>query len=753
MSGHICRQCLLRLRRRKADAQLQSPTHAQQAQRNASTLTTKQLLRIALRERDNAEGTLDAYSRGEQLAKRLWQVRHAAPTPTAVAERISQTQAHQIRAFIKRELSTSPVLDFRGSRDPFGLFRSLQDGTPLQTARILQHAQFDQEYLRSIPGATWTEILRSFSPRKWTEKSHRYERLFIAEEEVDDKGRSPDEINSMTAVKSALSQVLSVRRSAGIPLVLADYRVLLQHARLLESPNMARAMMDDMKRREIEPDLACWNSLLFTLFEGYDERLRWMRIHDRQPMRQNKDTDKALGRTGLINDLRPIFDEMLRQPSIRLDTASYCLYMRALARADDMDAVHTTLRNVWGLDIGALDEFLPDAMSKLDAARPNNTLFNTIADIFGMRDEVDTASRLIAAISDGFDMRIPASAWRTLLFWAWVHARRRQNDLRARRRRAKEARAEEEKSKFFQPAVVPEMETESPAEPLEELDKLYKELESEGGRRVALQMQALNIMFFNNLGRKLVGKEAFTAPLTESRPMLLQFQLEHRKAAHAANSLLARGNSSPFRSHERVTNAGAVPVLGSSALSRSVQDRARLQVHSNRKFLERWTRRAIQHRVPAAYIENADAEEQKRIVDWQLRGVPDLIKKSVALLPQHLKYQVPGGIVTLMAGKSIEDRRLAHILELEALEQRKDREREDSLSEGSGENMRGENMREEEDEDHYREDDLDKDDVEFLQDDDLDLDEEVALDDEEAAEDSAYEGEEVVVRRIPVNTA
>ena len=206
----------------------------------------------------------------------------------------------------------------------------------------------------------------------------------------------------------------------------------------------ALSLMNDMLRRDVQPDLICYN-LYFEarcwsdMWNPYERQLRRVipynqNIHQKYPTRTSADmTIKGyrIEEGGLKSEVTRMFVKMVGEGTMA-DTTALGHLMTALAREGDLDGVRSILRKTWNVDADTTSEADNECQNETLIPRdspiyPDQALLFVIAHVFGSNNDVPTAVRLVDHFSRKFKVPIPYIAWSELLEWAFVLSTRRYN--------------------------------------------------------------------------------------------------------------------------------------------------------------------------------------------------------------------------------------------------------------------------------------------------------------------------------------
>ena len=223
-----------------------------------------------------------------------------------------------------------------------------------------------------------------------------------------------------------------------------EYAEFLNLARNTWDGDAALSIMKDMLRRDVQPDLICYNRYFEArcwsdMWNPYERQLRRV-IPYNQSIRKSRPTRTRADMTikgyrieegGLKTEVTRVFMKMIGEGTMA-DTTAFCHLMTALAREGDLDGVKSILRKIWEVDADATSEADNERQNttlipKDSPVYPNPELLFVIAHVFASNNDVPTAVRLVDQFSRKFKVRIPYIAWSELLEWAFVLSTRRYN--------------------------------------------------------------------------------------------------------------------------------------------------------------------------------------------------------------------------------------------------------------------------------------------------------------------------------------
>lgn len=519
------------------------------------------------------------------------------------------------------------------------LYETIQNGRPADIAFKLAEASQDEDLLRSIPGTTWTEIIRQLNPKTWTpqvrgvHRSVNVERLFA--------GTSLSPSASVRNHKRILSEVTRVRRGAGLRLGLADYRLLLEYAGRMSSFRMAKDLWEDMNADGVRPDIECYNALMEASLYDSKQRLRLLR--GASPNRDNAGEGHQLWKSGIFSTVEHVFERMKADAEVEPDTRSCCAVLTAMSRDHKTTSMADTLKRLWNLDVRAManGEALepPKRYPRGHRLYPNSRLLVTIADTFGVHGGISMAMRLIDTISRHYDVPVKRNVWHQLLMWTWIHARASSRSLLA-------SRAGDAKARIRNTDDVPEEEQLKLTTREEDKDQrrglfwrfqsLFDTMLSSSNGRMTPSLHVLHMATTNGLRLHASGSFSFTQPAVVGKLMLSRIVQLQRSARQSALELFV---------HERQTGEPRSPKSPAKLhrhLDESTMDR-RIAI----SYLQRWSRHVLESGMPDSLVENRCAEDRDIIEEWRLRGLPSFLLQWRSFAPSSIRYQVPSGIVEL----------------------------------------------------------------------------------------------------------
>lgn len=103
--------------------------------------------------------------------------------------------------------------------------------------------------------------------------------------------------------------------------------------------------------------------------------------------------------------------------------------IQALGYVGDFDSVNTTLKNVWGVDVTAIQEGTASLITTLKPDAPNYPNSHTLAvltKVYGSAGEVTLALNVVNYMSEVFKIPITLPTWNYLLNWTYTWANTRK---------------------------------------------------------------------------------------------------------------------------------------------------------------------------------------------------------------------------------------------------------------------------------------------------------------------------------------
>ena len=287
----------------------------------------------------------------------------------------------------------------------------------------------DLRFIRTLDQTTFSEILRTVEP------VYSIDKLASAHLEISSAVAQHLNIMSMRTVaweySNVISEVVAIRRSAGIRLTLKDYAVLLRGARDLGNRKLALVFWRQLEEDGHVPDIECYNYYMaIAVFDGMHNanarhklRVIPFHMHARKVERPGREfRGYRVGAGGVKEKVIAIFSEM-RKSGAHANQESFRAIMTAAAREGDLGTVKSILRKIWGVDVagptGVVDG-RPREMHRDSPLYPTTGLLFTLAHAFGINNDVPTALRLVDYMARHYELNIDLDVWNQLFEWTFV---------------------------------------------------------------------------------------------------------------------------------------------------------------------------------------------------------------------------------------------------------------------------------------------------------------------------------------------
>ncbi|KAL2048123.1 hypothetical protein N7G274_000034 [Stereocaulon virgatum] len=282
--------------------------------------------------------------------------------------------------------------------------------------------------MRAIPSSTFLEIARLLDPED--------EKLRPQVGEI---------YQTIEDCRKLYGDIWEKRSQANQGMDVREYAAMLRLARSTWHAEGALAIMKNMLKRKVKPDLICYNYYFETRCWSDawhpSERQRLRVIPFTQTLRQKSSVLESRGMTinghsigeyGLRAEVTRLFTKMI-DDGIMADTAAFGHLMTAMAREGDMDGVKSILLRTWNVDVDALSDIGCETRTEKTIPRnsplyPNSRLLFVLAHAFGSNNDLRAALRVVDHFSRKFDLVIPRNVWAQLLEWTFVLSTRRHKD-------------------------------------------------------------------------------------------------------------------------------------------------------------------------------------------------------------------------------------------------------------------------------------------------------------------------------------
>ncbi|RHZ70376.1 hypothetical protein CDV55_105265 [Aspergillus turcosus] len=290
----------------------------------------------------------------------------------------------------------------------------------------------------SLPASTFVEVFRLLSPAYFIDPFRAIHRA-LHPAAIALKGyRQLDRIFDVFACN--LASIVSIRRSAGHTLGLAEYTHLLDCARSTGDSLMADHVWHAMIQDDVIPDVHCYNYYMEAkIWNGaYTGREKYRLRITPFAYRKRRFADPGLGWTGfgtggrsVRKEVMQIFNEMTEEGTSG-DEATYVNVIMANSRVGRVPEMKHVLKTVWNVDMDALAAQgdpstlpRPTEYDRSSPLYPSSRLLFAIAHGFGNNSDIPGAMRAISFISSSYDIPVPEEVWQELLERSFVLSRPR----------------------------------------------------------------------------------------------------------------------------------------------------------------------------------------------------------------------------------------------------------------------------------------------------------------------------------------
>ncbi|KAE8363674.1 mitochondrial ATPase expression-domain-containing protein [Aspergillus caelatus] len=315
-------------------------------------------------------------------------------------------------------------------------YEIIQDGQPDQVMDALLDPR-NEELVGSMPQTVFVEVFHLLSPAYFVVPYREIHRPIHPSAAKLKRFESLDSIFNDFATK--LATVVSIRRSAGQALGLAEYTHLLDCARSIGDALMADYIWHSMTEDEVVPDVTCYNHYMeakvwdkaYTGRERYHTRMTPYAYRHRRFFHPNvgwqgyRTAEKSVRK-----EVLQIFNSMTEQ-GYHGDEVTFINVMLASSRVGHVQGMKNVLKVAWNVDIDALATLdpseLPPATSydRSSPLYPSGRLLFAIAHAFGTNNDISGALRAIEFISNSYDISVPETVWLELLERSFVLSRNR----------------------------------------------------------------------------------------------------------------------------------------------------------------------------------------------------------------------------------------------------------------------------------------------------------------------------------------
>ncbi|GFF71056.1 hypothetical protein IFM53868_00461 [Aspergillus udagawae] len=316
-------------------------------------------------------------------------------------------------------------------------FSIVREGQPDLVMNALLDPKFEV-VVGSLPESTFVEVFRLLSPAYFIDPFRAIYRA-LHPSAVALKGyRQLDRIFDKFACN--LASVVSIRRSAGHTLGLAEYTHLLDCARSTGDALMADHVWHAMIQDDVIPDVHCYNYYMEAkIWNGaYTGREKYHLRITPFAYRKRRFDDPNLGWKGYGTANRSVRKEVMQilsemtEEGTSGDEATYVNVILAACRVGNVSTMKHVLKTVWNVDIDALAAQgdpstlpRPREYDRSSPLYPSSRLLFAVAHAFGNNNDISGAMRAISFISSSYDIPVPEEVWQELLERSFVLSRPR----------------------------------------------------------------------------------------------------------------------------------------------------------------------------------------------------------------------------------------------------------------------------------------------------------------------------------------
>ena len=469
----------------------------------------------------------------------------------------------------------------------------------------------DMKFIHSIPATTFAECIRVLSP------SNTIDLLGSIHVDISEGLTWLLRITSMRQVAFSHSQllweILEIRRSAGITLGGAEYKILLRSARDLGNLKMASKLWYSLLGSGLKADTACYNYRMESYVRNkvHDARSRQkarvvpLHMEARRALKRGPQfANYSVGEQGMKMKVMNIFRDMLKH-GVEPDVESHRIVIAAAAREGEVVTVKSVLKLVWGIDVDALlagnevDIMLKET-DKTSPLRPTSKVLSTLAHAFGINNDVSTAFRLVDFMAQKYDIPVGTDTWGQFLEWTFVLAQYRSGSKVLEQKTRTGELPKRSLSDLWETMTRPPY---SIKPTMAMYDRLIKCLYTRGGST-----------------REMYEK------MTEGKPLYYESHDRARQAFDTLKEAVERDSEAPA-SH----TGKPLPTLNRE---RELFD---LTHKRHRKYLQRWVRLLLY--TMESWISHDNS------LEWSVRTIPRMLWEWRDHAPDNISYGMYSGIV------------------------------------------------------------------------------------------------------------
>jgi hypothetical protein len=457
------------------------------------------------------------------------------------------------------------------------------------------------DWIRSLPETTFTEVLAQLQPKNDLGKAVRpYSRLSPA---MVHQLRLPTAYDLIRGHLLDAVQILDHHQRSGKTLSVVDYGLILGFARWTGLRDVADTVWKSMQADDIVPDLNCYNNYLGAITSNlrhdpdvrHTRRMTTFRTEARdKPTPGPRYAAYRFGAGGIREDVMMLHREMLTIDVVP-DEETFRLLMLGLGREGDLDTVKKLLRQVWSINVDAIVDGLEEGHSECEPSisptsplYPSSFLVYAVAHVFGIKNEIPTALRLVDHISQTYKVQVFDYVWHELLNCTFVLSAPRQISRREQ-------------------AILPKG----------SVHKLWE----------AMRNEPYNIRPTVDMYDKLV-KSLFHQQRTQD---MWHYMCEALPLYEAMRKETSKLNKTLHRALKTSQPVGTL---------QRKYDRSRLDEKSSRLFLKRWVRLLL-----------ASMRSWRRVdgnLLWSTQLIPKIILDWKEFMPSNVWYDIAAGRVSIV---------------------------------------------------------------------------------------------------------
>lgn len=343
------------------------------------------------------------------------------------------------RTWITREQLASrpeplPYIDYK-----VWLPKAIEERDADKVARCVYVAQqsLDDDFIKSISEATFTEILLVLEPRQNIQE---LSEAYMETSEYIAKQIGLMRVNKLMQQYGILLQEMAIiRRESGQLLTPEQYLIILRSAKDLGDSRLAKKVWNDLQRDGVVPDVEMYNAYLGSfVWAGYNNstaRHQERVINHNMLAREQKRRDMPfanyhIGSPGGIKEKTMEVLTAMLNDGLTATEETYRSIITAAAREGEIDTVKSVLRTAWDIDVDGVMELnpgdpempKPKALPEDSQQYPTSKLLWTLAHAFGINNDIPTALRLVDYVSREYDLFIDADSWSVLFEWTFILA-------------------------------------------------------------------------------------------------------------------------------------------------------------------------------------------------------------------------------------------------------------------------------------------------------------------------------------------